>query len=225
MSLDKLFDPAALLLVVGGTILATLFRCGREEIAHAAQMLRALLRKRFSEQRVRGALAIQAQKISAEGLLRAQLVRIADKELADGIASMFDARSVDALTHHHSLQRLHRERVAADAENVFNLAADLAPVFGLAGTLIALTQLPAAGLAPEAISGAVSSAVLTTLYGVLSANLLFAPLARKVSRVAASEEIERQATLDWFMGQIAIGQPVQSSPSSSGARVQRLRSA
>ncbi len=49
-------------------------------------------------------------------------------------------------------------------------AAELAPVFGLAGTLISLSQLPAEGLARGALGGAISMAVLTTLYGLLLAN-------------------------------------------------------
>jgi len=83
-------------------------------------------------------------------------------------------------------------------------AAELAPVFGLAGTLISLSQLPADGLARGALGGAISMAVLTTLYGLLLANLLLAPLARMVERKAKAEEEERQRLIDWLAARLEI---------------------
>jgi chemotaxis protein MotA len=86
-------------------------------------------------------------------------------------------------------------------------AAELAPVFGLAGTLISLSQLPSEGFARGAFTGAISMAVITTLYGLLSANLLLAPLARMVERKAQAEEAERQEMIDWLAAQIAKDMP------------------
>jgi chemotaxis protein MotA len=203
MSLDRMFDPNALLLVVLGTLAATLLRSGFGEIANTGRALASLFRPRFSEARARAALAAQARHIDREGMLRAPLATIPDRDLSQAVEAMLQRRSIDALTEHHETSRIARERIAADGTRLFNLAADLSPVFGLAGTLVALTQLPAGGLAPEAISAAVSSAVLTTLYGVLSANLVYAPIARHIARIAESEEAGRQAMVDWLQAQIA----------------------
>ncbi len=82
-------------------------------------------------------------------------------------------------------------------------ASELAPVFGLAGTLVALGQLPADGLSRGAYAGAIGMAVQSTLYGLLLANLLLAPLARIAERAAESEEAERQKIIDWLAAQIA----------------------
>ena len=225
MTFDRLFDPNAMLLVLGGTIAATLLRSGPVDIAHAARALRGLFRRRFSGDRERGALATQVQHIKRDGLLRAPLAKIADKDLSDAVGAMLQRQSVDALIEHHDERRARRERVAGDATRLFYLAADLAPVFGLAGTLIALTQLPVGGLAPKAISGVVSAAVLTTLYGVLSANLLFAPLGRQIARVCEQEERERQEAIDWLKAQIgsqatAAPTPTRFVPGSRSTRMQ-----
>ena len=82
-------------------------------------------------------------------------------------------------------------------------AAELAPVFGLAGTLVSLSQLPADGLARGAFTGAIGMAVVTTLYGLLTANLLLAPLARVVERAASAEEAARQDVIEWLAAQVA----------------------
>ena len=75
-------------------------------------------------------------------------------------------------------------------------------MFGLAGTLVSLSQLPADGLAPGAYAQAIGMAVLTTLYGLLLANLVLraARPDRRARRLA--EEQERQQVIDWLAGQV-----------------------
>jgi chemotaxis protein MotA len=46
-------------------------------------------------------------------------------------------------------------------------------------------------------------AVLATLYGLILANLLLAPLACIVNRRAEAEEAQRQQVLDWLAEQVA----------------------
>ncbi|HEX8057429.1 MAG TPA: MotA/TolQ/ExbB proton channel family protein, partial [Novosphingobium sp.] len=86
---------------------------------------------------------------------------------------------------------------------------ELAPVFGLAATLISLSQLPADGINRHAYMGAISMAVTATLYGILLANLFFAPLARAVERAAAKEETERQKIVTWLAGQVTAAMPAR----------------
>ena len=50
-------------------------------------------------------------------------------------------------------------------------------------------------------------AVLTTLYGLLLANLIFAPLARIVERAGLAEESERQRVIDWLAQQVKLSIP------------------
>ena len=59
--------------------------------------------------------------------------------------------------------------------------------------------MPTASLPPMA--------VVTTLYGLLCANLLLAPLARMVERAALAEEAARQEVIDWLAGQVAGAVP------------------
>jgi chemotaxis protein MotA len=220
MSYERLFDPNALMLVVLGTLAATILRCGFAELGSAARMTLRLFRRRFSEARMRGALAAQVRHINAQGLLRAEIGTLSDDDLNEALCAMLHRRSVEAIAEQHALQRTRRERRAADAARVFNLAADLGPVFGLAGTLVALSQLPAGGLAPEAISTAVSTAVLTTLYGVVTANLIYGPLGRQITRVAEREEEDRQLVIDWLISQLRIA----SNSDEPAARPRLVRS-
>ena len=48
----------------------------------------------------------------------------------------------------------------------------------------------------------VAMAVVTTLYGLLAAHVLFYPLARLVERRGEHEEAERQRLVDWLEAQL-----------------------
>ena len=83
-------------------------------------------------------------------------------------------------------------------------AAELAPVFGLAGTLISLSQLPTNGIGRDAYMSAISMAVAATLYGLLLANLILIPIGRMLERAAADEEISRKQLFDWLSEQVSL---------------------
>ena len=163
--------------------------------------------KRFDASEARSELAIKVQQIQREGVLRVQPIHSGDREMDEATDRMIGTRSVAGLLEIHEANK--QRRLLADTRAVRTLAqaADLAPVFGLAATLFSLTQLPADGINKHAYMGAISMAVSATLYGLLLANLLLAPLARAVERAAATEEAERQKIVDWLAKQIAPALP------------------
>ena len=61
------------------------------------------------------------------------------------------------------------------------------PVFGMAGTLIGLIQMLMHIDDPSTIGPALATALITTFYGLILANLLLTPLATKLSHRTESE--------------------------------------
>ena len=61
------------------------------------------------------------------------------------------------------------------------------PLFGMAGTLIGLIQILMHIDDPSTIGPAVATALMTTFYGLILANLLLIPLATKLSHRTESE--------------------------------------
>ena len=203
MNAASLLDPLAAALVLGGTLLATLLRCGFGESVTTLRVVGWLWRRRFNAAKVRAGLSQQIREIRQDGLLRAYPHVFGDIEFDEATGALIESRSIDAALTLHERHKARRARGAEAAAQTLAQAAELAPVFGLAGTLVSLSQLPADGLAAGAIGGAISLAVLTTLYGLLAANFLFAPLSRAVERAIALEEIERQKLFDWLVVQVA----------------------
>ena len=202
MNLMNLIDGPSALIVFGGTALATVLRAGASDCRVTLGKLRQLGAAPFDPDRARSELAAQIQEIQRDGLLRAHPHHFGDSEFDEATDALINRRSVPALLAAHEEHRARRVKESDRAVRTLAQSAELSPVFGLAGTLISLSQLPAEGMAQGSFSGAISMAVVTTLYGLLGANLLLAPLARIVERKAAAEEADRQAVIDWIAAQV-----------------------
>lgn len=201
MTFANLIDPVSLAIVLGGTCIATLLRCGWREVVITAGEIRQLLGEPFDADVARAELARQIQDIQRDGLVRAQPHHFGDREFDEVADVLINQRSIAALLGSHEKHKKRRQRLSNTAVRLFAQAAELAPVFGMVGTLISLNKL-AGGASSENFTAAIAMAVLTTLYGLLVANLIFAPLSRVIERAAEREELERQRLVDWLARQV-----------------------
>jgi len=207
MQLEHLFDATSATIVVGGTVLATLLRCGLGDCSVAVRALGGLGGRRFDAVTTRAELAGTVREIQADGVIRAEPHHFGDAEFDDATDALIGSRSIAGLHAAHIAHKRRRLDASRRAIRTFTQAADLAPVFGLAGTLISLSQLPAGTGNGGDFTTAISMAVLTTLYGLLLGNIVFAPLARMVARASSAEERERQAVLEWLEQQVEGAMP------------------
>jgi len=83
--------------------------------------------------------------------------------------------------------------------NVLNTLAKLAPVFGFVGTIMGLIKVLNNVEDPALIGKGMALALLTTLYGILLANFLFFPLAKKLSEHAKTEATVLNIILEGVM--------------------------
>jgi chemotaxis protein MotA len=202
-----LFDPVPAAIVVGGTLLATGLRAGRVDMWHTGLQLAGLFRRRFDADQMRKELAPLAHDIRTDGVFRTRARQTGDHALDQAIKAMTDSHSASMLMMQHTVDRKKRLARAQRAAITLAQAADLAPVFGLAGTLVSLAGLSGSGVARAMFLGAISQSVLATLYGLLLANIVLAPLARAIERHAESEEVTRQDLIDWIAAQFAAVAP------------------
>lgn len=206
MNFAAMFDGPSALIVVGGTALATVLRCGAGATLDALKV--ALIGgERFDAEAARAQIAQHLRAVERDGPLSAQPVPLRDKSLDHATAALYRRNPAASLIARHEADR--QGRVAQAAQNVAALAqaAELAPAFGMVGTLTSLSQLPVGGAVAGGLNGAIAMAVLTTLYGLLLANLILAPLARRVERAAAREEAERQELIDWLAAKLERALP------------------
>ncbi len=201
----SLVDGDALGIVLIGTALATVARCGWGDIKAASRALKGLGKPGFDEAANRAVLAKAAPEIRQRGHLSADPVMPPDVSLAKLVDAYRMTGSIDALHSAARGDRASREVARAQAVRVFDYAGELAPVFGLVGTLFAITQLNAGAPSntTEVMMAAIANAVLSSLYGVLTAHLVCVPIAGAIERRGAREESTRAQLIDWFEDQIS----------------------
>jgi chemotaxis protein MotA len=178
-----------------------------------------LAERPFEYDRARAEIARDVEAIRTDGVLRARPMRSSDTEISSVTEALIHDRSLTSLIDAHERFRRDRVHLRQRALRPIRLAGEMAPVFGMAGTLLSLSQLNTGG-SPEAISmSSIGLAVITTLYGLLAAHLLFNPLASLVERRGNCEEAARQQLIDWLARQLAGSLP---STARSGARLERV---
>jgi chemotaxis protein MotA len=104
-----------------------------------------------------------------------------------------------------------RHKVAA---KWFGDAGGFAPTLGIIGTVLGLVHALEGQSDPAGLGKAISSAFIATLWGVMSANLMWLPLANKLKRISAVEVAHRELIVQ---GILAIQAGV--SPRAVGERL------
>ena len=222
------FDPIAIAIVFLGTLAAAVLRCGLVDARLALATVRSLVRPAFDPVKARAEVAKQITEIASDGFLRAEPRHFGDQEFDRLADILISQRSAASLHDEHSKYRSRRADIASRAVRFLDCAAELAPVMGLAGTLIALGSARGGGAATSAAAAgglveSIAMAVVTTLYGLLAANFLFAPLSNAVQRRARAEERDRDAVLDWLENGVR-GIDAKAAPHSGEGDAPQARS-
>ncbi|MCK8816523.1 motility protein A [Natroniella sulfidigena] len=179
------------LIVVGGTMGGVIIAYSFKQLKNAA----AALKIAFSEQQdqprdIISVLVSFAEKARREGLLALEdeAYQLDDEFLKKGIQLVVDGTDPQLVRNILETELDFLEQRHAINRGVFAKGGELAPAFGMIGTLIGLIGMLSHLDDPDAIGPGMATALITTLYGALLANLVLVPLAQKL-KVKSEEEI------------------------------------
>jgi chemotaxis protein MotA len=85
------------------------------------------------------------------------------------------------------------------ARAMLSSMAKLAPLSGLAGTLLLLTRVSGHLTDPQTLIGSIAVALLSTFYGILIAHLFFAPLSSQIKEFMGQEQIRLELIQDGIL--------------------------
>jgi chemotaxis protein MotA len=192
-------DLPAALIVFGGTFAVTTVCFSLSDIARTQK---AVMQALFRLSRDPRAAAEHVLELAQ--LARNQGVLVLERQLGllGQIPFLRRALSlvVDGAGPEEVEQVMHQELVAIvqrhqRSASVLRRAAEVAPAMGLIGTLVGLVQMLAHLDNPAAIGPGMAVALLTTFYGAVLGNMVFAPLAAKLDRNSAEEALVNQVYL------------------------------
>lgn len=175
-------DLPGFLIVVGGTFAATMVKFPFSGVFVAMPVgFKAAFTNDKDQPRdyIRQAIKI-SKLVRKSGLIAAENVKVRNRFFKKGLQLVADGRDLDyirkVLTQDMALA-IQRDEIGA---KVFMAIAEFAPAFGMFGTLVGLIQMLSHMDDPTTIGRGMAVALLTTLYGVLIANLIAIPIADKL---------------------------------------------
>ena len=196
--LSPFIDAPSMMIVFGGAFAATLINFPLPAVTSSFKvMMKCFLFKLPQPVDIIAQFKELAQIARKDGLL-------ALEEKTDGISDLFMRRGVEALIGGAEVESIRNgmETELSCVENRHGLGKKIvdscgaaAPAFGMIGTLIGLVQMLRALDDPSKIGGGMATALLTTLYGALVANVICIPLAGKLEARAKEESLVMEMTI------------------------------
>lgn len=139
-----------------------------------------------------------AEMARKDGILALEAVvqQIDDEFLAQGLRLAIDGTDPDIiekiLTNKIEAMEMRHNR----GKMFFEVAGRYAPGFGMCGTLIGMIIMMQNLTDPKQIGGAMSLAMVATLYGALGANFFFLPMADKLTNLHKDEAMVRHIVIE-----------------------------
>lgn len=139
-----------------------------------------------------------SEKARREGLLALEddLDELEDDFLRKGIQLVVDGTDPEIIRNIMETELNHMITRHQEGIKIFEDWGSLAPAFGMLGTLIGLILMLANIEDKSAIGPGMSTALITTLYGVILANLVFIPIANKLTIVNNQETLLREIMIE-----------------------------
>lgn len=187
------FDLPSVFIVILGTIFVTVTSYTGRELRLAIPTVRgSFLRSVFNPAQVAReildlAVLVRKRGILSLGVYSSEIRNNPDlynatQMVADGLT----APEIDRLINQDMDITMDSYRKAA---GMMRRASEIAPAMGLVGTLIGLVQMLVSLENPAAIGPAMALALLTTFYGAVMGSVVLGPLAAKLERNAAEDQL------------------------------------
>ncbi|MFC5502351.1 motility protein A [Lysinimonas soli] len=219
-SVSSLLLPAPMILVFGATIAVGIASGTIPDMLRAAKALPRALRGRLAQPvTLIDQVVSIADRARKEGLLalEAEAQNVKDPFLKAALQNIADGMDAEELRNLLEEQVATEEREQRAAAKFFNGLGGYAPTIGIIGTVISLTHVLEHLSDPATLGPSIAGAFVATLWGVLSANIIWLPLGARLSRLA-DLNIERMHVL--LEGVLAVQEG--SQPRVVGERLRAM---
>lgn len=201
-SFGALIGPSSFVLVMFGTLGITMTGF---DMSAMGKLPKVAIKAYTGEPPDAGAAVSQLAELAdtarREGVLalEGKMENIEDEFIKTGIQLIVDGVDAD------QIQEVLEIELAAMSERhktmigFFETAVATAPTMGMVGTVIGLINMLGNLSSPDQLGIGMSLALLTTLYGVLFANFMFAPIANKLKNLNQTELSTRDMMIDGIL--------------------------
>jgi len=188
-----------MLLVFGTTILVTI---AGGTMADAKQAMKALKRAFTAKVPSAGDIVSTvvglAERARREGLLSLEdsLKDIEDPFLVKGVTMAIDGTDPEELREILEAELYAKQQQDKHTAKFFGDAGAYAPTIGIIGTVMGLVHVLENLAAPEELGHLIAAAFIATLWGVMSANVLWLPISSRLKRLSQLEVARMELTIE-----------------------------
>lgn len=197
------FNVPAVLITVGGTVCATLVHFPLGEVLRIFSVVKRTFAITIppAEAVIRDMTEF-ARTARRDGVLALEerMRGLDDEFLAKGLQLIVDGTESDQIRDVMVIELNTLQRHNKLGSSILAFMGEAAPAFGMIGTLIGLVQMLRQLEDPSQIGVGMATALLTTFYGALLANLLFIPLSGKLQTRSKEEDTVRQMMIEGLQG-------------------------
>ena len=189
----------SLMIVGGGTIAVTLMNFPIETIKNfiGVMMQTALFKLNTPGQEI-DRIIEYANLARKEGLLalESKVKEVDDSFFAKVVQLVIDGFPAETVRDIMDLEAEWQRARHQTGKKMLDAVGSYAPAFGMIGTLVGLVQMLQNLSDPSKIGGGMATALLTTLYGAMAANMVFIPLAGKLEQRINEEALLRELMIE-----------------------------
>jgi len=201
-AVGALVAPSAAIIVVGGTIGATIVGYSQDEITAIPKILKIVFTsQKYDPQAKIRELSTLAEKARREGLLslEQEAESVQDKFTKQGLQLVVDGTDPQLTrnileTEMYAVEQRHKMGIS-----FFEAAGGFSPTMGIIGTVMGLINVLGNLTNPEELGPAIAVAFIATLYGVGLANLLWLPIGAKLKNKSRKERLMREMVLEGIL--------------------------
>lgn len=203
-NIASLFMVSPLLIVLGGTAGAVMVSFSMDDIKKIFPLIKqSMSEPNTSLERTMQTVLSLAAKAKREGLLvleetvqDEEFVRKNDPLIVRGILLLMQGFAEDALLDILDQELYIFDQIKKKEISMFEAAGGYSPTMGIIGTVMGLIQVLANMGTPDELAKAIGVAFIATLYGVVTANLLYLPIANKLKLQYKLARIDKQLIID-----------------------------
>ena len=191
--LGAFIDTPSMLIVIGGTFFAVMYRSTLPMfLASFGTLVKVFMPGAKKHDELITRITELAGIARKDGMMALEGQETPDPFFDNGLQMLVDGADEAKLT-----VQLKKELKAMQIRHEKNIGVaqswvDIAPAMGMIGTLVGLVAMLGNMADPKAIGPAMAVALLTTLYGAMIANTIFMPLVIKLKGYSAYETVYRE---------------------------------
>ncbi len=204
-AIQALINIPAMVLVLGGTMGATVMSVANSDLRKVPSYLMKVLRPKLTKvDQTIDDIAVLAEVARREGLLRLEdeiSKRSVAPFLARGVQLIVDGADEDRIRMLMEQELSIFEARESSGAVFFETAGGFAPTLGIIGTVVGLVSVLSNLSNIQKLAPSIATAFIATLWGVSSANLFWLPISNKMKNTLRHEVQAREMVIE---GCIAI---------------------